>query len=346
MRLEILRADRPPARAHQKGKSIMRTRTLATIFAAIAMATCGFRASAETFPAKPVTIVVPFPAGGALDTVARSLAEEMRKTLDQPIIVENKAGAGGTVGSALVARAAPDGYTILLGSVATHAIAAGLYSKLPYDPIKDFSPITQLTGAPLVLAVPEQLKVSSVEELIAAAKKQPGTFNYASTGNGTAVHLAGELFKDAAGIKVEHIPYKGGPQATTAMLAGDVAFMIGNTQLVLPFIRSGKMRGLAVTGKKRLDALPELRTLEESGVSGVDITTWFGFFAPAGTPRNVINRLNSEAVKALSTDAVKRQLTALGDHPVGTSVDDFSAFVRSEHQRWVSVTNAAGIRLD
>lgn len=324
----------------------MRTRTLATIFAAIAMATCGFRASAETFPAKPVTIVVPFPAGGALDTVARSLAEEMRKTLDQPIIVENKAGAGGTVGSALVARAAPDGYTILLGSVATHAIAAGLYSKLPYDPIKDFSPITQLTGAPLVLAVPEQLKVSSVEELIAAAKKQPGTFNYASTGNGTAVHLAGELFKDAAGIKVEHIPYKGGPQATTAMLAGDVAFMIGNTQLVLPFLRSGKMRGLAVTGKKRLDALPELRTLEESGVSGVDITTWFGFFAPAGTPRNVINRLNAEAVKALSTDAVKRQLTALGDHPVGTSVDDFSAFVRSEHQRWVSVTNAAGIKLD
>lgn len=324
----------------------MRTRTLARFFTAIALMACAFQASAETFPSKVVTIVVPFPAGGALDTVARSIAEEMRKTLAQPIIVENRAGAGGTVGSALVARAAPDGYTILLGSVATHAIAAGLYSKLPYDPIKDFSPITQLTGAPLVLAVPDQLKVGSVEELVAAAKKQPGALNYASTGNGTAVHLAGELFKDAAGIKVEHIPYKGGPQATTAMLAGDVAYMIGNTQLVLPFIRSGKMRGLAVTGKKRIDAMPELRTLEEAGVPGVDITTWFGLFAPAGTPRNVVDRLNAEAVKALSTDAVKRQLAALGDSPVGTSVDDFSAFVRSEHKRWVSVIHAAGIKLD
>ena len=324
----------------------MQKRALVKFLAAVALTAVSLHVAADTFPSKTVTIVVPFPAGGALDTVARSLAEEMRKTLDQPVIVENKAGAGGTVGSAMVARAAPDGYTILLGSVATHAIAAGLYAKLPYDPIGDFAPITQLTSGPLVLTASDQLKVKSVEELVAAAKKQPGAINYASTGNGTALHLAGELFKDSAGIKVQHIPYKGGAQATTAMLAGEVAYILGNTQLVLPYIRAGKMRGLAVTGSKRLDALPDLRTLAEAGVPGVDIVTWFGLFAPSGTPRSVVERLNAEALKALATDSVKQQLAALGDYPVGTSVDDFSAFVRTEHKRWVGIVQTAGIKIE
>lgn len=278
--------------------------------------------------------------------MARSLAEEMRKTLSQPVIVENKAGAGGTVGSTSVARATPDGYTILLGSVATHAIAAGLYAKLPYDPIADFAPISQITSGPLVLVASEQFKINSVEELIAAAKRQPGLLNYASTGNGTALHLAGELFKSATGIQVQHIPYRGGAQATTAMLASEVDFIIGNTQLVIPHIRAGKLRGLAVTGTKRLDALPDLPTLAEAGVSGVDIVTWFGLFAPAGTPRAVVDRLNAEAIKALATDSVKQQLATLGDYPVGTSVDEFSAFVRSEHKRWVDVVKAAGVKID
>lgn len=324
----------------------MHKRTLIGAFAAIALSTSVVGASADTFPSKPVTIVVPFPAGGALDSVARSLAEEMRKTLSQPVIVENKAGAGGTVGSTSVARATPDGYTILLGSVATHAIAAGLYAKLPYDPIADFAPISQITSGPLVLVASEQFKINSVEELIAAAKRQPGLLNYASTGNGTALHLAGELFKSATGIQVQHIPYRGGAQATTAMLASEVDFIIGNTQLVIPHIRAGKLRGLAVTGTKRLDALPDLPTLAEAGVSGVDIVTWFGLFAPAGTPRAVVDRLNAEVIKALATDSVKQQLATLGDYPVGTSVDEFSAFVRSEHKRWVDVVKAAGVKID
>ncbi len=305
-----------------------------------------FQVSAQSFPSKTVTIVVPFPAGGALDTVARALAEEMRKTLGQAVVVDNKAGAGGTVGSSMVARANPDGHTLLLGSVATHAIASGLYAKLPYDPLKDFAPISQITGGPLVLAVPEQVKFRSVEELVIAAKERPGAFNYASTGNGTAVHLAGEMFKSAAGINTQHIAYKGGPQAMTAMLAGEVTYIIGNTQLVLPFIQSGKMHALAVTGDKRAEALPELPTFKEAGIPGVDIVTWFGLFAPAGTPKDVIERLNADAVKALSKESVRKQLATLGDYPVGTSVADFTTFVRTEHARWVNVVKTAGVKAD
>lgn len=325
---------------------MMHRRNLMGVLAAAAMAGVSGHTAADTFPSKTLTIVVPFPAGGALDVVARSMAEEMRKTLAQPIIVDNKAGAGGTVGSGLVARATPDGHTILLGSVATHAIAAGLYAKLPYDPLTDFVPITQLTSGPLVLAVPEQLKINSVEELVAAAKKQPGSINYASTGNGTALHLAGELFKSAAGIQSQHIPYRGGAQATTAMLAGEVGYMLGNTQLVMPHIKSGKLRALAVTGSQRLEALPDVRTLGEAGIAGVDVVTWFGLFAPAGTPRAVVDRLNADALKALSTSAVKQQLATLGDQPVGTSVDAFSAFVRSEHKRWTEVVKTAGVKIE
>jgi tripartite-type tricarboxylate transporter receptor subunit TctC len=303
-------------------------------------------AAAQAFPNKPVTLVVPFPAGGALDVVARGLAEQMRTELGQPIVVENRAGAGGTVGSGTVARAAPDGYTVLFGSVATHAIAAGLYPKLPYDPIADFAPITQLTSSPLVLAVSPALKVASVADLVAAAKAQPGKINYASTGNGTAVHIAGEAFRKATGIDVLHVPYKGGPQATTALLSGESGYMLANPQLVLSFVQGGKMRALAVTGPTRLAALPGVPTLKESGVSGVDITTWFALWAPKGTPAAVIERLNAAARKALATAEMKRQLDAQGDSPVGSSVADFTAFVRAEHNYWVGFVQSAGIKVD
>jgi tripartite-type tricarboxylate transporter receptor subunit TctC len=199
----------------------MNARSLLRRAVSLALALPVAWASAQSFPTKPVTIVVPFPAGGALDIVARGLAEQMRTDLGQTVIVDNRAGAGGTVGSGTVARAAPDGYTILLGSVATHAIAAGLYAKLPYDPIADFAPITQLTSSPLVPAASPQFAATNVAELVSAAKAQPGKINYASTGNGTAVHIAGESFRKAAGIDVLHVPYKGGPQATTAVLSGE-----------------------------------------------------------------------------------------------------------------------------
>ncbi|MDH5332227.1 MAG: tripartite tricarboxylate transporter substrate-binding protein, partial [Aquincola sp.] len=244
---------------------------LAVLAAVCAVATSAPVALAQTFPSRPITLVVPFPAGGALDAVARPMAEEMRKSLGQPVVVENVAGAGGTVGTAGVARAMPDGHTILLGSVATHAIAAGIYPKLTYDPIADFVPISQLTRGPLVLAVAPQLKVSTLRELVASAKARPNTINYASTGNGTALHVAGELFKSAAGIDVQHIPYRGGGQAMTALLAGEVSYIIGNTQLVMPMLSSGKIKGLAVTGERPLAALPDLPTFAQAGVPGVDV---------------------------------------------------------------------------
>jgi tripartite-type tricarboxylate transporter receptor subunit TctC len=313
---------------------------------ALALSLSAACAAAQAFPAKPVTIVVPFPAGGALDIVARGLAEQMRADLGQAVIVDNRVGAGGTVGSGLVARAAPDGYTLLLGSVATHAIAAGLYPKLPYDPIADFAPITQLTSSALVLTASPAAKATTVAELVAAAKAQPGKLNYASTGNGTALHIAGEAFRAAAGIDVLHVPYRGGPQATAALLSGEAAYMLGNPQLVLPSILAGKLRALAVTGPTRIESLPGVPTLKEAGVPGVDITTWFGLWAPKGTPQAVVERLNSAARMALATTEMKRQLAAQGDGPVGSSAADFAAFVRTEHKHWVAFVQAAGIKPD
>jgi tripartite-type tricarboxylate transporter receptor subunit TctC len=303
-------------------------------------------AAAQAFPSKPVTIVVPFPAGGALDTVARAIAEPMRAELGQTVVVDNRAGAGGTVGSAAVARAAPDGYTILLGSVATHAIAAGLYPKLPYDPIADFMPITQLTSSPLVLTASSQIKAATVADLVAAAKAQPGRLNYASTGNGTALHIAGEAFRAAVGIDVVHVPYKGGAQAATALLAGEVAYTLANPQLVMAHIQAGKLRALAVTGTSRLEALPAVPTLKEAGFPGVDVTTWFGLWAPKGTPAAVVERLNAAARKALAAPDVRRQLEAQGDAPVGSNAADFAAFVRAEHRHWVGFVQSAGIKVE
>lgn len=318
---------------------------------ALLAATCTFAitapsALAQAFPSKPITLVVPFPAGGALDAVARPMAEGMRKTLGQPVVVENVAGAGGTIGTGNVARAMPDGYTILLGSVATHAIAAGIYPKLSYDPVAGFAPITQLTRGPLVLAAGPQVKAGSVGELVAAAKASPGTINYASTGNGTALHVAGELFKSAAGINVQHVPYRGGGQAMTALMAGEVSYIIGNTQLVMPLIAGGKIKALAVTGDRRLAALPDVPTFAQAGTPGVDVVTWFGLFAPAGTPPEIVQQLNAAATAALKSDAVKQSLATMGDEPVGSSVADFTPFVKAEHQRWVQITRSAGIKVD
>lgn len=325
----------------------MNLRQLPAALAAIGVMTLSATvAHAQSFPTKPITLVVPFPAGGALDAVARPMAEGMRKALGQAVVVENVAGAGGTLGTGNVARAAADGHTILLGSVATHAIAAGIYPKLSYDPIAQFAPISQLTRGPLVLAVGPQVKAANLRELVAAAKASPGTINYASTGNGTALHVAGELFKAAAGINVQHVPYRGGGQAMTALMGGEVAYIIGNTQLVMPLVNGGKVKALAVTGERRLAALPDLPTFAEAGTAGVDVVTWFGLFAPAGTPAAIVEQLNSAATAALKSEDVQRSLATMGDEPVGSSVADFSRFVRAEHQRWVQITRSAGIKIE
>ncbi len=308
------------------------------------LAACSAAMAQTAYPTKAVTLVVPFPAGGALDIVARALADEMRKHLGQPVIVENRAGAGGTVGSGVVARAAPDGYTMLLGSVATHAIAPGLYRNLSYDALKDFVPITQITASPLLLASSAKLNVATLTELIALARAQPGKLNYASTGNGTAVHLAGELLKATAQLDVVHVPYKGGAEAITALMTGEAAYTVVNVELVLPQVRGGKVRALAVTGSRRLAALPEVPTLREAGIAGADVTTWFGLFAPAGTPRAAIDRLQRDAATALQT--LTDRFAAQGDEAVGSSPDQFALFVRAEHARWARVIKDFGVKIE
>lgn len=312
--------------------------------ALLLLVVCSSAWAQPTFPSKPVTLVVPFPAGGALDVVARVLAEEMRKHLGQPVVVENRAGAGGTLGSGAVARAAPDGHTILLGSVATHAIAPGLYRSLSYDALKDFVPITQVTSSPLLVTSSAKLNVSTLPELLAAVRAQPGKVNFGSTGNGTAVHLAGEVLKSVAGLDAVHVPYKGGPDAMNALITGDTAFMVVNLELALPQVRGGKARALAVTGSRRIAALPDVPTLREAGIAGTEVTTWFGLFAPAGTPRAAVDRLQRDAATALQ--ALAQRFVAQGDEAVGSTPEQFAAFVQAEHARWGKVVKDIGVKID
>ena len=313
--------------------------SLAMLFAA---ATPALSQTAD--PTRPITLVVPFPAGGALDIVARELAREMSPLLGQVIVVENRAGAAGTIGSAAVAKAVPDGYTLLFGSLATHALGPALYPKIQYDALKDFSPITQVTSAPLVFASSATLPVNSVSQLIALAKSKPGVLNYASTGIGTADHLASAMFTAASGIDVVHVPYKGGGEAKTALMTGESAFTITNVQLVLPQIQAGKLRALATTGARRVAVLPDVPTLAEEGIKGVEITTWFGLFAPANTPADIVARLNRDAQVAIRN--MREKLLAQGDEPVGSTTAQFTEFVALENRKWGKVVKDANISLE
>ena len=308
------------------------------------LAACSAAMAQTAYPSKPVTLVVPFPPGGALDIVARALADEMRKHLGQPVIVENRAGAGGTLGTGAVARAAADGHTIMLGSVATHAIAPGLYHNLSYDALKDFVPITQVTASPLLVASSAKLSVATLPELIASARAQPGKLNYASTGNGTAVHLAGEMLKSTANLDVVHVPYKGGSEAITALMTGEASYMVVNVELVLPQVRGGKARALAVTGSRRLAILPDVPTLREAGFAGAEVTTWFGLFAPAGTPKVAVDRLQRDAATSLQT--LKERLAAQGDEAVGSTPEEFAVWVRAEHAKWGKVIKDFGVKIE
>jgi len=308
------------------------------------LAACTPAWAQPAFPSKPVTMVVPFPAGGALDVVARALAEEMRKHLGQPVVVENRVGAGGTVGTGAVARAAPDGHTILFGSVATHAIAPGVYRSLPYDALKDFVPVMQVTSSPLLVTSSAKLNATTLAELIAAAKAQPGKLNYGSTGNGTAVHLAGEVLKASSGLDVLHVPYKGGPDAIQALITGDIAFMVANLELALPQVRGGRVRALAVTGSRRIAALPDVPTLREAGVAGTEVTTWFGLFAPAGTPKAVVDRLQRDG--ATSVQELAKRSVIQAEEAVGSTSEQFAAFVQAEHAKWGGVIKNIGLKID
>jgi len=302
---------------------------------------------AQSYPAKPIHFVVPFPPGGPLDIMARGIGGKLQGAWGQPVIVENKPGAGGGIGADFVAKSPGDGYMLLMGAVSTHAINPYLYAKIPYDPVKDFTPVTLVAQVPNVLVVNPSLPVKSVKELIDHAKAKPGALSFASGSTGSTGHLAGELFKTMAGVDMVHIPYKGAAPAMLDLLAGQTQLMFDNIANALPQIKAGKLRALAVTTLKRSPALPDLPTIDESGLRGFDLTTWFGVFLPAGMPKELVDKLNGEIVKALDSKELRERLTTMGAEPPSITVPaEFAAFVQREMVKYERVVKASGARVD
>jgi tripartite-type tricarboxylate transporter receptor subunit TctC len=301
---------------------------------------------AQPYPAKPIRFVVPYPAGGPLDTVARLLGQKVSESTKQPVIVDNKPGAGGNIGADAVAKSPADGYTILMGAVATHAINPTLYSSIPYDAIKDFTPVTQVASTPNVLVVNPSVPAANVREFIAYAKANPGKLNFGSGSTGSAGHLAGELFKTMAGVDMTHVPYKGAAPAMSDLIGGQIQLMFDNLASSLAQMHAGKVRALAVTTATRSALAPELPTIAESGLPGFDISTWFGIFVPAGTPRDVVTRLHGEFTRALAMPDIREKMMSLGAEPVGSRPDEFAAYIRSEADKYARVIKASGARAD
>jgi len=303
------------------------------------------------WPTKPVRIVVPFAPGGTTDILARALAPELSRVFGQQFIVDNKPGAGGNVGAEQVAKSAPDGYTLLMGTVGTHGINQSLYPKLPFDPIKDFSPVTLVAGVPNVLvmnpAKAEAEKINSVADLIRYAKAHPGKLNMASSGNGTSIHLSGELFKSMTGTFMLHFPYRGSGPALLDLIGGTMDLMFDNLPSAMPQIKAGKLKALAVTSAQRSAALPDVPTVAEAGpVKGFDASSWFGLLAPAGTPAEIVNRLQQESAKALGTPALKERLLAQGAIPSGMPPAEFAAYIAAETKKWAQVVKVSGAKVD
>ena len=319
-------------------------------FAAALLALCASNivTAAETpaFPSKPLRFVVPFPAGGPLDIAARVIAQEMTRNLKQPVIVDNRPGAGGNIGADFVAKAPPDGYTIVMGAVSTHAINVSLYRKLPYDPVNDFAPVTLITTIPNLLVIHPSLPATSVREFIALARSRPDQLHFASGSTGSAGHLAGELFNTMAGTRMTHVPYKGAAPAVTDLLGGHVELMFDNLASALPNVESKRLRALAVTTRQRAMHLPALPTLDESGLRGFDIGTWFGVLAPASTPREIIAVLHDEIVRALNTATAKERFSALGAVALGSTPEAFAAMIKTEIVKYEKIVRASGARAD
>lgn len=301
---------------------------------------------ANTFPGKPITLVVPYPAGGASDVFARLIAERLQTSLKQPVVVENRAGANGIIAYQHVAKAPADGYTLLMGNIGPSAINPSIYKNLPYDAIKDFAPVTMVSWVPLVVVVNPALGVSSVAELIAKAKAAPGALSYGVSGIGTAGHLAMELFKSSAGIDIRPINYKGDTPALADTIAGHVQVMMATVVAAAPHIAAGKLKAVAVTTPRRLDASPTIPTIAETGIEGFEAVSWGGVLAPAGTPRPVIDLLNAEIGKALKTPAVKERFEAAGAQVVYGTPEDFTKYLAAETAKWGRIAKAASVSLD
>jgi tripartite-type tricarboxylate transporter receptor subunit TctC len=315
-------------------------------FAGVAFALSASLAAGQAWPSKPIKWIVPFAPGGTTDILARTVGEKLAIALGVPVVIENKPGAGGGVGAEFTAKAAPDGYTIMGGTISTHAINASLYDKLPYDPVKDFAPITLIARVPNLLVVNPAVPAKDVKELIALLKTNPGKYTFASSGNGTSQHLSGELFKLMAGVEMQHIPYKGSPPALQDVVGGQVTMTFDNITTAWPLAKAGKLRALAVTTAKRSSIAPDVPTLAESGLPGFEIGSWQGVFAPAGTPAPIVRRLNTEIVKILNLPEVNEKLAGLGAEIVADSPEEFAALVKFEIVKWSDVVRKSGAKVD
>jgi len=320
----------------QKLRYVVATFLLCTVVAAIA----------QPYPAKPIRLIAPSTPGDAPDVIARLIALRLSPVLGQPIVVENRPGAGGVIGSEVAAKSAPDGYTLIMGNAGSHGINAAVYSKLPYDIQRDFAPISQVAIAPNIMVINPSIPAKSVAEFIAYAKSQPAKLSYASGGNGSSAHMSMELFKAMSGVDIQHVPYKGSSPALTDLMGGQVAVFIGNIPPTVPLVRAGKLRALAVTTKSRSTLMPELPTISEAGLSGYETVAWFGVLAPAGTPPEIVKTLSTEISKIARSPEMRDKLLAMGAEPVGGTPEEFKAVIDSDIAKWKRLAQKESIKVD
>jgi tripartite-type tricarboxylate transporter receptor subunit TctC len=325
----------------------MAMRTPLRILLVILLACAPLIAGAQAYPTKPVRMIVPYPAGGYYDLLARAIGQKLSEAWGQSLLVENRAGANGIVGTDYVAKSAADGYTIMMGGIGPHGINPSLYPKLPYDTLRDFAPVIHVATAPNVLVVHPSLEARSVTELIALARTRAHRLSYASNGSGSSNHLSAEMFSTAVGVQMIHVPYKGSAPAVTDLLGGQVNLLFGTMGDVVPHIRAGKLRALAVTGARRIAALPDVPTMIEAGVSGYESTAWFGVLAPAATPTEIVTRLNQDIGRTLQMPDVLEKITLQGSSDIiGGTPEQFGAFIRAEIAKWARVVKESGARAD
>jgi tripartite-type tricarboxylate transporter receptor subunit TctC len=303
-------------------------------------------ARAAEYPIKTVRVIVPFPAGGNADVFARIMAKHMAESVGQSVVVENRAGAAGMIGTDAVAKSAPDGYTLLMGTTGTHTTNPAVYPKLPYDPLRDFVPVSNFADSPFLIVSHPSLPVRDLKQLVTLAKKRPGELRYASFGTGSSAHLVGEMLRLAAKIDIVHVPYKGGPPALADVMGGHVELAFNVVPAIAPLSKAGKVRALALAAAKRANALPSVPTFEEQGYRDFHAGSWYGFFAPAGTPKDIVDKLGREIVRILALPEVRQQLLAAGADPIGNSPQQFAAQMRDEMARWARVAKAANVRVD